>query len=447
MTPIDDELRAALHGRAAGLTPAPDPLAGIERRAKQIQRNRIAAAVAGSALAVAAVAAVVPALQSAGAPTGPRPPTLASAEPTLVPAPVSYALDPTDPWAFRGVEVDEGTRATIQRDYATRVQGAEVLVTPLFAQVWEPSQQLEVVFLAEVDGAYRWGVAAATESGPEFRWDAQLTPRSTSLAAALPGDEVGRLLVVASPDAVAIDYAPQDASGYAAMGELERGVATVALDGDPVSDAYRVTLPAGSVIDEAPDLPGAEAPVTDDRPGTDTPLTPDAAGYGLDLADPWDYRGPMELTTPELPREDEALFTAKHGGGWTTRPLYAAQSDAGVSLLVVLHTKDGEAALVSTTWQRGDRAAEQSDQVVDPGQLLIQSLVPTDLDDGSSLVVALASPTAGGIVLETPSDDRPDGITDPGVGLWAVDAGDTGTILLFTEGDGLEYYAEPALQG
>ena len=59
-------------------------------------------------------------------------------------------------------------------------------MTPLFAQVWEPSQQLEVVFLAEVDGAYRWGVAQASESGPEFLWDAELAPRTVALAAALP---------------------------------------------------------------------------------------------------------------------------------------------------------------------------------------------------------------------------------------------------------------------
>ncbi len=54
MSPIDDELRAALHGRAKALAPAPDPLAGIEARARRIQRNRVGAAVAGSALAVAA---------------------------------------------------------------------------------------------------------------------------------------------------------------------------------------------------------------------------------------------------------------------------------------------------------------------------------------------------------------------------------------------------------
>ncbi|MCW2614239.1 MAG: hypothetical protein JWN08_1233, partial [Frankiales bacterium] len=29
MSPLDDELRAALHGRATGLRPSPDPLAGV----------------------------------------------------------------------------------------------------------------------------------------------------------------------------------------------------------------------------------------------------------------------------------------------------------------------------------------------------------------------------------------------------------------------------------
>jgi len=443
MTPIDDELRAALHGRAQSLAPAPDPLAGIERRAKRIQRNRIGAAVAGSALAVAAIAVAVPALQSATSTTGPRPPSVASAEPTLVPAPVSYALDPNDPWELRGEPVDEGTRATIQREYATRVQGAEVLVTPLFAQVDEPSQQLEVVFLAEVDGSFRWGVAQSSESGPEFLWDQALTQQAVSLAAALPGDEVARLLVVASPESSAAFYDFDDASEFVDMAELAPGVSTRALEGDPATDSYRVDLPDGQVILPAPDLPETVTP-GGEGPGTEV----DGAAYAFDADAPWAYRGPAELGAANLAVDDERLFVAtdptRDDGTWSQRPLYAADSDAGVSLLVLLHTKAGEEPVVTTTWQRGDREAEQTEQRVEPGQQVIQSIVLTDLDDGSVLLVALASPQAGGIVLDQPSGNRPDGIGFPGVGLWVLEQGDReGMIRLYTEGDGVEYYAEP----
>ena len=129
---------------------------------------------------------------------------------------------------------------------------------------------------------------------------------------------------------------------------------------------------------------------------------------------------------------------------WSQRPLHAGTSDAGMSWLSVLHTADGEEPVVTMTWQRGDRAAEQTEQGVEPGQPLVQAIVPTDLDDGSVLLVALASPRAGGIVLEQQGGNRPDGIGDPGVGLWVLSKGGReGMIRLYSEGDGLEYYAEP----
>ncbi|MCW2587053.1 MAG: hypothetical protein JWN55_2569, partial [Frankiales bacterium] len=46
MSPLDDQLRAAMHARADVLAPSPDPLAGIEARARGIKRRRAAASVA-----------------------------------------------------------------------------------------------------------------------------------------------------------------------------------------------------------------------------------------------------------------------------------------------------------------------------------------------------------------------------------------------------------------
>ena len=65
MTPIDDELRIALHERASTVSPTTDAFVGIERRAKGIRRRRLAGAVAGSALALAAVAVAVPTISGA----------------------------------------------------------------------------------------------------------------------------------------------------------------------------------------------------------------------------------------------------------------------------------------------------------------------------------------------------------------------------------------------
>ena len=82
MSPIDDELRTALQRRATGVAPSPDPLAGIERRAGRMRRNRVAASVAGTVLAVAAVATAVPLLSGAPAPDAPPVATAPSAAPT-----------------------------------------------------------------------------------------------------------------------------------------------------------------------------------------------------------------------------------------------------------------------------------------------------------------------------------------------------------------------------
>lgn len=83
MSPIDDELRAALRGRADALAPAPDPLGGIETRARGIKRRRAGAAIAGAALAVAAIAVAVPTLT--GSDTADDPSRLATVAPTGAP--------------------------------------------------------------------------------------------------------------------------------------------------------------------------------------------------------------------------------------------------------------------------------------------------------------------------------------------------------------------------
>lgn len=323
MSPIDDELRAALRGRAGTVAPAADPLAGIERRATRMRRTRAAAAVAASALAVAAIAVAVPALSPSAAPA-PVGPAAASPTPDTVEPPTSYALDPRAPWAFRGTPFDD---ATIQREYATRTGGAEVLVTPLFAQVYEPSAQLEVVFLAEVDGAYRWGVAQTSDSGPEFVWDEALTPGATALAAALPGDEAPRLLVVAAPEAERLFYGgPAD---EASMSIVADGVGVAPLDRDPASDVYRVLAGGQEIaVADAPDLPG-DGPLVD---GGDNALDWPARG----TADPdLESRAVQGYATAK----DVALDDVEH------RVLFTGDNDPGQRYTVL------QARALGQPWQ------------------------------------------------------------------------------------------------
>lgn len=107
MTPLDDELRRTLDGRASRVPPPSDPLAGIESRARGIQRRRQAVAGGGAAAAVLLLAIAVP-LAIRGDDKRPQPPALqgptvaattlpASPAPTLAPSPA--ATPPVAPTA------------------------------------------------------------------------------------------------------------------------------------------------------------------------------------------------------------------------------------------------------------------------------------------------------------------------------------------------------------
>ena len=272
MSPIDDELRAALHHRATVLPPSPDPLAGVERRAVRLRRRAGATSVAGTVLGVAAVALAVPALTPSDDPRTPRvaASTPASPAPTAPVVPAAYRLDPDDPWAYRGtplVELGKGFAETVAVELAVRrgVPEEQVVLTPVFGQRDEPSQSAELVYVAQVAGERRWGVAATSEAGPELRVDEPLSEPALALAAALPGDEVPRLLVVAAPAAGALEYGPGPAGAFTALAPLADGVGTIALEGDPATDSFRVLAPDGrELLREPAPGPGAPPPAGDD---------------------------------------------------------------------------------------------------------------------------------------------------------------------------------------
>jgi hypothetical protein len=276
MSPLDDELRAALRGRARDVHAPEDRLDGIRQRARGIRRRRTAGAVAASALAVAAVAVVVPSLMTAGedrvgpqvatAPPSATPVPTRSPDPAPSPtaqpsprAPASpYALDPADPWAYRGdpAVATAGDLEAYELQWAA-VHGVSVdavELVPLFGQVYEPSATPELVYLVrQASGEHWWGVARATESGPELVVDAPLPEEPIALAVGLPGDEVGRLLVVASPEIAAADYtAASTQREPVPLYRLEDGVLIGPLEGDPATDSLRVLAPDGTVLLDAP---------------------------------------------------------------------------------------------------------------------------------------------------------------------------------------------------
>jgi hypothetical protein len=86
--------------------------------------------------------------------------------------------------------------------------------------------------------------------------DAPLALQTTALVFALPGDEVPRLLVVASDTARDVAYSHENAS-FTSIAR-DKGIGIVGLEGDTLRDRVRVTDSAGHVAYEepAPDFGG-----------------------------------------------------------------------------------------------------------------------------------------------------------------------------------------------
>jgi hypothetical protein len=266
MSPIDDELRSLLHSRADGVAAAPDPLGGVERRAKKMRRNRLAASVAGSAVVVAAIAVAVPSLvpdrnDASSVATTPSPDVSVAPSPTTAGSYGPNDLDPAHPWTYRGDPgvVAGNELATLQSEWAAAHPGATV--SPLYGEVYEPSRRPQVTFVSTGGGADRWGVATTSEAGWTFVYDAALPAGTTVLMAALAADEVPRLLIVAAPTTGQIEYA-KDGETFAPLTGVAAdipGVAYAPLEGDTSKDVVRVLDGNGDIdhpvfIGPAPDV-------------------------------------------------------------------------------------------------------------------------------------------------------------------------------------------------
>ena len=445
---LDDELRTVLHGRATAVPASPDPLAGIERRASRIRRNRVAASVAGSVLAVAAIASAVPLLQSAASAPPPDAPTVASAEPTTSPVPEPtavvttspYALDPDRPWPYRGAPLEQlgtGTVETIAREYAVqhRVPESAVELTPLYGQIYEPSGQAELVFLATVDGAARWGVAQSSEAGPEFLVDEALPSPALALPAALPGDEVGRLIVVAAPEVGQIQYGPDDASEHVTMAEIADGVAVTPLEGDPDTDRFRLLEANGQELagGPAPDLAGAISPPDEgEGPGTEEPPVPGDEVPAPANAVDWPTRGGVsaELLEQAVTDFSEAAGVSRDEVG--SRLLYAGQRGEHV-VLFLQGWYGGDARGFAWSYDTRDGATEQvlQDFTAPEPAVLAAGL--------GELLVVVPEPRAGQVLYAPDATSEPQPVSDQGTEAAVLidrPAGTAGDRLLVLDGNG-----------
>ncbi len=269
MTRTEDEVRATLRNRAERLSQPIDVFAGVEARAKRMHRNRVAAAVGSAVAAVIAVAVVVPTLVVGGSahkkpvlgptpsnaatqPAQPTPtPTTPSGQATPPPTPAGPTIDPAHLWAYRG-DPSVGTGATLaafQTAWAAKHPGGTLY--PLWGEIYEPSAQPELIFVAQTSDGSRWGMAMKTQSGADFVVDKPFGAGTTVLLVAAPGDEVPRLLAVAAPDVKSIQYAP-DGVNYGDMYLLAPGVAVSPLEGDSAKDAVRVIGPDATTLFDGP---------------------------------------------------------------------------------------------------------------------------------------------------------------------------------------------------
>jgi hypothetical protein len=250
-------------------------------------------------------------------------------------------------------------------------------------QKYEPSQQVEVVFVGSGDGGARWGVATSSESGSEILVDEPLPDDSSALMTALPGDEVPRLLVVAAPATGDISYA-KDGTTFRSLPAVEPGVAFTPLEGDTSRDVVRVLDGNGDI----------------DRPVFLGPA-PDAAPASTD-GKPANYLDWQAKTTI-----DPAVANAARSW-FADRVTAPSASDVRTSVLLAGMDSTGRTVVLAQGWVRGDDARTflwwgNSDgsggdgrmgKVTDIGPAAQVALVPAQGKGVETLVVVGAPGTA-----------------------------------------------------
>jgi len=410
MSPLDDELRTALQHRAAVLPPSPDPLAGIEQRARRMHRNRAASAVAASALAVAAIALAVPALtpSSSPSPVGPATSAPPSAPPSAVPSAVPSQVPPTPgpetlapaptapvfrfeaPWAYRGDRgvLGDGFQATATREWAATKGVAEdrVELVPLYGEVFEPSGQPRLVYAARVLGSVdaEYGAVTTGEAGPELVSRTPLDRSVTVLLVPVPGDEIPGLYAVAAPDTARLEYAA-DGTSYRDMADKAPGVGLVGLEGDTSADQVRLTDADGSTASvPAPELEGSSEPASD--------------GLPENLLE-WGFRGVPEASLVERAVRGYAAAQGVARDDVEYQVLFNGSNDPGQRYTVLQAWVSGELAQVVAWVETPGRDPElQLRPLTDPGAPVVAVLLTGTPGRTTDELVVIPQPRTGQVL-------------------------------------------------
>jgi hypothetical protein len=262
MSPIDDELRRALHDRADHLSPAPDPLAGIESRAHLLRRRR--ASVAGAVLAVVALAVAVPVLTSGSSPTAARlaGPSTPSATPAVV-----QAADPVNllTWQARGTTPAEADVTALKAGFAAAVSAPvdQVQFRLLFSTTHRGLTVTMGQAWAQGQLAYDVGYTTGGANSPELfvgKQTAMQTPVVALVAAGAAGATTDLLVLVPRPGTGQVSYSPDATTAFTAVASGRSDIDSVGLvDRDPRAMQDRVQILDGDGNTDKPLYRGAVA--------------------------------------------------------------------------------------------------------------------------------------------------------------------------------------------
>lgn len=256
MSPLDDELRSLFRSRAAVLAPAADPLAGIERRARRMRRNRMTASVTGTALVVAAIALAVPALVTDKAGDDvqrfatPGPSAAASPSPVASDKPVNAVYWPT---VGGSSPLDEATRAAWANDH--QVSPADVTAEVLYRGTTGDRGEVVAYQLWTATTPARIVIATA-DNGRALLLTDEPAADVNAYRAIVPGLATPWEAVVASPTTVKIEYAE---NGVDFVPQPDRRTALFARTGPTgaVADQIRTTDAKGFSVVQPANPPGA----------------------------------------------------------------------------------------------------------------------------------------------------------------------------------------------
>jgi hypothetical protein len=451
MSPLSDELRTALSSRTDSIELSPDFFPGVERRARRMHRNRVAATVAGSALAVSALGVGGPMVASTL--TRDAAPPMATSGPTqVVEQGPSYALDPADPWAYRGdpAVLGDDNGAVYAREVETvhpELTAGEWSFAPLYGLQDEPSGSDVLVFLVNAaDGRPFWGLARSSESGPELAGVRELIPGQTALKVGLPADEAGRLLVVTAPvPGITVEYASELTTGWTPMSLREDGVAITARAGAPEADRFRVLDPSGGVVVEgraAPQLAFDEPVGTGDDVGAGGDEVPgDDVPAPTNVVD-WPTRGgaAAELVETALSRYADEVGVSRDQVG--SRLLYAYQlpgTSRGHLLLQVWSGGDARTFGVQFDGQTGAVTATVLGGFTAPGPAALAVLFPGSGSGVAQQLLVVPEPRTGQVLYSPDGAAEPQPVPDQGTEAAVVitrTAGTSGDRLLVLDGNG-----------